>query len=174
MKLLFRIVKYLVMGLGIVTLICLLISSCFYLLGETYLEWVDDRGYGNGCVHEVEDGGGWPIAYFRLCDFSSTNKTYLLEFSETGLYGVKKQVVVRKYDKHGRCVAHGEVFLQAEKEGSKNKSVEIPFRFSPCEESEVLVLEFSLNSYASDKNEQCPKIIHKKFVSKAIRYPLSE
>ena len=48
MKLLFRIVKYLVMGVGVVTLICLLISLCLFLLGESRLEWVDDRGYSNG------------------------------------------------------------------------------------------------------------------------------
>ena len=172
MKLLFRIVKYLVMGVGVVTLICLLISLCLFLLGESRLEWVDDSGYGNGCVHEVKDGEGWPIAYFRLCDYFSTNKTYLLEISETGLYGVQKQVTVRKYDRHGRCVAHGEVIPQAEK-GERGKSVEIPSRFSPCEEDEVLILEFSLDSSASDKNGQCPKIIPKKFVSKVIRYQFS-
>lgn len=172
MKLLFRIVKYLVMGVGVVTLICLLISLCLFLLGESRLEWVDDRGYSNGCVHEVKDGEGWPIAYFRLCDYSSTNKTYLLEISETGLYVVQKQVVVRKYDKHGRCVAHGEVIPQAEK-GGRGKNVEMPSGFSPCEENEVLILEFSLDLSASDKNGQCPKIISKKFVSKVIRHPLS-
>ena len=162
-----RTVKFIVMTAGIITLIALSISLTLQMLGESRLEWTDGDRCGNGYAHKICDDEEWPIVYFRLSDYSSTNNTYLLEIMDTCLYTVKKHVKATRYNAQGDLVAEGDFQFHV-KGGRKADLVELPSAFTPQVVDETLVLEF----YAMPKQGGDSKEMQVRFSSKKMYYSL--
>lgn len=163
----FRISKFIVNALGVLALICLTMSLILHFLGVSTLEWTDAQGCGNGIAHSIDDGRGWPVAYFRLSNFSSVDRTYKLEIKPTYIYSLSENIKATRFDEKGRRMAEDE-FKAVYKDKAGIMMVEMQDGFTPRTDGETLVLEFTAISKEGDSRK-----FQIRFVSQTFHYPLS-